>query len=642
MLDRILCLHEKYYNWDPSNNLSSANFLFHRSIEIAGIAKDVKVFYYDIGKKTGIHYMLRNFLAEIENYRPDAVVWCVPLELIPEMCFTLQYVREKYHIRIIAFFGDLISGLALPERHHFNKMYAAIADTLVSMDSTCTQAIYHHPCNIQGFPTVDLKTFHPMRGIVKDIDVSFLGSLSSIYGSRGEYLKYIKPRLEEKGYVLYVGGGAMTQLGDRFVTMKDYVRIINRSKIVLNFSQTFCNYRQMKGRIMEGMASKACVVTEHCPDTEKFFKEDVDYVSFNSKEELLEKLLYYLESKKARESIAKSAYSKMITIYKPRNVWGYIFKKTGFEMTDIDEESFKQYETKMNDIQRVVDITYPSLHTSDYIIEAINNKKYALATDLAVVRLQLFPLDPEEWFLLGKTLYYRKQYQAARQAFERCIFLDPLTKRTHYQLTDLFAISQNDGYIVDISNLLKPPQVVPVTAIIITRNNESTIRKCIKSIVDAVDKIVIVDMGSHDDTKKIIKEMQIHTHVFLFEKEPVTYEEALLLGTNHSAGGEDSWIFHINPDEYLLHEDIGNVKLAASLFHGQDVVLNILSTPIFNEMKNQGKENICVEINRLVPLKHGIISCCYGFRYVENSGLVSKTINIRIQQDVLSIGGGEE
>ena len=45
------------------------------------------------------------------------------------------------------------------------------------------------------------------------------------------------------------------------------------------------------------------------------FDEGVDYVSFSDKEDLLEKINYYLLNDKEREKIAKSGRSKVLKLY---------------------------------------------------------------------------------------------------------------------------------------------------------------------------------------------------------------------------------------------------------------------------------------------------------------------------------------
>ena len=45
-----------------------------------------------------------------------------------------------------------------------------------------------------------------------------------------------------------------------------------------------------------------------------------------------------------------------------------------------------------------------------------------------------------------------------------------------------------------------------LTAVIITKNEASNIRRCLNSIADVVDEIVVVDSFSEDSTREICEE----------------------------------------------------------------------------------------------------------------------------------------
>ena len=51
--------------------------------------------------------------------------------------------------------------------------------------------------------------------------------------------------------------------------------------------------------------------------------------------------------------------------------------------------------------------------------------------------------------------------------------------------------------------------MIKITAIIITKNEELHIERCISSINNEVDKIVVIDSGSNDNTQKICKNMGV-------------------------------------------------------------------------------------------------------------------------------------
>lgn len=635
MLNRILCVHEHY---DNAGKYAVCNYFIYHPVEAAGLAKEVRLFPYDSLKKLGIHGMIQDLLNEVKNYRPDIIIFMVPDQIYYPLGLALKYIRKNYGTQVIAFCGDLISGLILPERHRSYEFYTACSDALISVDSTCTKAIYDHPCHIQGHPTIDLRVFHPNPEVVKDIDVSFVGSVSAnLYDSRREFLDYIKPGLAEKGYNLYTGGGQYYFMGEKSLSQADYVKIINRSKIVLNFSQTFAGFRQMKGRVLEAMACRSFVLTENCPNIGKFFEPGKDYIAFVNKEELLDKLLFYLEHEKEREQIAGSVYSKMTEIYTPKNVWGYIFKKLGFDLSTIEDTGFKKYEEKMNGIQNTLDISYPSLHDTDYLRHIIEKEQYHLAACLAIQRLTIFPLQAENWFYLGQSLYYAGQYGLAHQAFARSSFLDPLTEQVLPFTIDAFHLSQTPLVTNEMMcKLLALPARAVITAVVVARDNASTIQRCLKDLLEAVDKIVVVDIGSQDETKKIVTALgEVNDHIEFVEVKTNYYEEALLAGVQQSAGFGDEWILLIQPNEYLFPEDKALVRLGAGLFNGQNILLNILSLPVWPQGTGRTETvKYIVEHNRLFPKKSGIILNRFGAAFDEHIPMTNRTVKIRLHYDL--------
>ena len=633
MLSKILCFHEHY---DNSGNYAVCNLYIHKTVEAAGLSKDVRLFPWDSLREIGVHGMIRNLLSEVKNYRPGVLIFLVPEEMVAPLGPAFQYIRQQYGTRIIAYYGDMITGLVSAGRHRVYEFFSRMSDAVISVDSTCTRVIYDHQCNIQGHPTIDLRTFYPVPDVVKDIDVSFLGSLSHwFYESRREYLEYIKPKLAEKGYRLYTGGGQYRHLGEENLVQADYVHIMNRSKIVLNFSRTFSDYRQMKGRVMEAMACGSFVLSEDCPYLQKFFVPGKEYVPFDSKTELLDKIFYYLGQEGEREQIAAAGYKKMTQMYNPRNVWGYVFKKLGFDIPEINDENFLQYEKKMNEIQDILDVTYPSLHSTGYIQNVMEKKRYNLAVYLSVQRLKLFPLSVEDWFSLGKSLHCLGQHGEAECAFERCNFLDPLAKQKYGVLPGEAEVGSEKPVSFDMKGLLEPPARAFVKAVIITKDNGAVIERCLNSLLEAVDGIVLVDLGSRDRTVEIIKQYrQLYHHVFLLEQEFDLYAEALMVAIEQPVDYDNEWIFYIHPDEYLFPEDKDNFRLAAGLFSGQDTFLNILLEPLSPQAGSDAAGNFTVEENRLFPKKLGYVLTYYGISYDSRKEIKNQTLKIRLYYDL--------
>ena len=109
----------------------------------------------------------------------------------------------------------------------------------------------------------------------------------------------------------------------------------------------------MKGRVTETMACNAFLLEDEGTETNQFFDEGIDFVMAHSKEDMLNKIKYYLEHDEEREQIAASGYRKMIELYNARNAWGYIFEEMGFPMEEhLKDESYKWFCRKMTELKR--------------------------------------------------------------------------------------------------------------------------------------------------------------------------------------------------------------------------------------------------------------------------------------------------
>lgn len=82
---------------------------------------------------------------------------------------------------------------------------------------------------------------------------------------------------------------------------------------------------------------------------------------------------------------------------------------------------------------------------------------------------------------------------------------------------------------------------VPVTAIILTFNEERNIRDCLDSIIELTDQIIVVDSYSTDDTLNILKEYSVE----VFQNKFINYSE------------QRNWAFENLPvrNEWILNLD---------------------------------------------------------------------------------------
>ena len=86
-----------------------------------------------------------------------------------------------------------------------------------------------------------------------------------------------------------------------------------------------------------------------------------------------------------------------------------------------------------------------------------------------------------------------------------------------------------------------------LSAVIITKNEEQNIRRCLESLQDVADEIVVVDSFSTDATEQICVEYGVR----FVQQQWLGYSQQKNLANNLAA---NDWIFSIDADEALSSE----------------------------------------------------------------------------------------
>lgn len=83
----------------------------------------------------------------------------------------------------------------------------------------------------------------------------------------------------------------------------------------------------------------------------------------------------------------------------------------------------------------------------------------------------------------------------------------------------------------------------------IAKDEEAFLKKCIESVRDIVDEIVIVDTGSTDNTVKLARELGADVY-------PYTWEDSFALARNYAMSkAKSDWLLLLDADETLERED---------------------------------------------------------------------------------------
>lgn len=154
----------------------------------------------------------------------------------------------------------------------------------------------------------------------KKYDVGFVGAS---YGIRGEYVRF----LQDNGINVYAKGKGWE---NGFATDEEMIEIFNQSKIVLGFATVGKNddIYILKGRDFEVPFTGSMYLTGYHEELKEYYNLEEDIATYTTKEDLLQKVQYYLSHDEEREKIASSGYYKCLDNHTAKlsyeKVFGYL------------------------------------------------------------------------------------------------------------------------------------------------------------------------------------------------------------------------------------------------------------------------------------------------------------------------------
>ena len=101
-----------------------------------------------------------------------------------------------------------------------------------------------------------------------------------------------------------------------------------------------------------------------------------------------------------------------------------------------------------------------------------------------------------------------------------------------------------------------------ISACVITKNEEKNIRRCLQSVKDIVNEMIVVDTGSTDTTVTIAE--QLGAKVFHYQ-----WDDDFAIARNYAlAQAKGTWVIFLDADEYIAAETINNVRPLIDKIHG--------------------------------------------------------------------------
>jgi len=313
----ILCDH---FNYGNSLMGESIGFLAVNNTLIASNLASFDTFYWDIDYSG----FPRGDLAVFDKcraVRPDAIILSSydPHNKSQPSVETIRILHDDWNIPIIAIWWDTCwigfwkyvqSILAyvdiniIPENPLLTfldgKSDEVNRDRFLPLWGTWDPLIYNNP------------------GYNRDINVSFSGQVDGYRSKRIPFIQHLMENNISIDCSLFNSKNPPPH--------SKYVEILQRSKIVLNFSYSV-DFDQLKGRVFEALLCGAMLMENENAQIQCYFTPGEDYVSFNSKEDLVDKIQYYLEHEDERLEIAARGELKVRNFYNHTEFWKKVINK---------------------------------------------------------------------------------------------------------------------------------------------------------------------------------------------------------------------------------------------------------------------------------------------------------------------------
>ena len=292
----------------PEAQLGDVNFA--RWLEYGGgavVRVDPEAAY----RQGGMGGLERALLQAIQHHSVRILVYPLGMEFDFRPSFLRDSLQGVFRVLLL---GD--------DEHYFDvshRYYAQCFDFVLTTNPLCERyRLYGVEARfIPG--TFSRKTFHPVPGARKEIDVSFVGAMDGKVGRRQYAHALASSGMDFRAY------GAGTAAG--VVSRAEVVDVFRRSRINLNFTGSSLQtpldtdlsinrrIRQVKGRCSMIALCGSFVLSEHAPGIETLFDVGKEIDVFRDERELIEKTRFYLEHEGLREQMAKRAYERAIREY---------------------------------------------------------------------------------------------------------------------------------------------------------------------------------------------------------------------------------------------------------------------------------------------------------------------------------------
>jgi hypothetical protein len=327
---RGIVIRDRYVLGDPNRPVDPAEFEAERTHLAAITGFDIDLIHFDqmyVEDRMVCHLRFLEAVAtrqaEFIFYHPHLYIDQMHINVRPEVLFA---ARALYGPRLIFSFGDTAYGWQTA----YLAGYAAIGDISASWDGNGSRvkAMVPDRTVLDLWAPRSAAVFRDL-GLERDVDVCFAGS-RVYYQDRQDMLAELK----QLGVQVFSAGGDP----HNYLSMDDYVQLLSRSKISLNFSRTADgNLHQLKGRVIESILCGALLFESENEVTARYLTPYRHYIPFGDAADLAAKIGRYLSNEPARRAVVAAARAHVLENLSERAWWRRVIQeldRTWVEVTN--------------------------------------------------------------------------------------------------------------------------------------------------------------------------------------------------------------------------------------------------------------------------------------------------------------------
>jgi len=251
----------------------------------------------------------------VKKEKPDYVFWTTNLHQIE--IETLDRIAEM-GIKVIAWFSDDHWRFDNYSKHMAGHVYCSVTTDKCAVEKYKRSGLRVIRSQWASNPNYYKKTNHRLL-----YDVSFVGGK---YGNRQEKLDHLKSKCQ--CHINIFGKGF-----SKFLEFDEMIEVFNSSRINLNLSESSTKGfgSQIKGRVFEITMCGGFLLTEHADGIEEYFEIGKEIECFESLQEALVKIEYYLKYEDKRKEIAEAGYARAMK----EHTWEKRLKNIFYELEDV-------------------------------------------------------------------------------------------------------------------------------------------------------------------------------------------------------------------------------------------------------------------------------------------------------------------